>query len=233
MRSTITFMNASDEQFHHVILADFGTNDPELVEENMTALLDSGADSLPKGRIDMSQVNFDPPSPGLRTGWLRHLRGRLPAGQHLRPAVFHPGPGGWSAARDPARDVRRDHRRDLTPRIVGPPDAPRLTGGPWGGWSPPSHVGGFVTGRMTESDATAPIDGQGGVHRLHRVDRELSRCRVDNCDSHVPPSAGGHLMNVYGTSTGGSSRTTTNAPRSSSSTRSITWPRRAPAGRRN
>jgi hypothetical protein len=31
--STVTFTNSSDNQFHHVVLIDFGTNDPALVEE--------------------------------------------------------------------------------------------------------------------------------------------------------------------------------------------------------
>ena len=57
--STITFTNSSDNQFHHVIVVDFGTNDPVLVEENLPALLDSGPDSPPPTGIDMSQVNFD------------------------------------------------------------------------------------------------------------------------------------------------------------------------------
>ena len=39
--STITFTNSSDNQFHHVALIDFGTNDPAVVEENLPAILES------------------------------------------------------------------------------------------------------------------------------------------------------------------------------------------------
>ena len=57
--STITFTNSSDNQFHHVVLMDFGSNDPAVVEENFPAMLESGEDApLPEG-IDPEQVNFE------------------------------------------------------------------------------------------------------------------------------------------------------------------------------
>ena len=57
--STITFTNSSDNQFHHVIVVDFGTNDPLVVEQNLPALLESGPDSPPPPGMDMSQINFE------------------------------------------------------------------------------------------------------------------------------------------------------------------------------
>ena len=74
--STVTFVNEGQE-FHHVVIVDFGTNDPEVVEENLLALLTGGPEtsapeesmpvesmpeeSMPMGPegIDMSQINFD------------------------------------------------------------------------------------------------------------------------------------------------------------------------------
>ena len=60
--TTVTFTNSSDNQFHHVVLFDFGTNDPVLVEENLPALLESllseEAPSVPEG-IDPAQINFE------------------------------------------------------------------------------------------------------------------------------------------------------------------------------
>jgi len=84
--STVTFVNEGQE-FHHVVIVDFGTNDPEVVEENLLALLTGGpetsapeesmpvesmpvgsmpVESMPVGSmplgpegIDMSQINFD------------------------------------------------------------------------------------------------------------------------------------------------------------------------------
>lgn len=45
---TITFTNASEEQFHHVILADFGTNDPDVVEEKLAEIIQSEGE-MPEG----------------------------------------------------------------------------------------------------------------------------------------------------------------------------------------
>jgi hypothetical protein len=57
--TTVTFTNSSDNQFHHVVIVDFGTNDPAVVEENLPALLESEDDApLPEG-IDGSQINFE------------------------------------------------------------------------------------------------------------------------------------------------------------------------------
>ena len=57
--TTVTFTNSSDNQFHHVILVDFGTNDPAVVEENLPAILESEDEApLPEG-IDGSQINFE------------------------------------------------------------------------------------------------------------------------------------------------------------------------------
>ena len=57
--SIITFNNDSANEFHHVILVDFGTNDPEVVESSMLEFLQSEEDAPPPEGIDMSQVNFD------------------------------------------------------------------------------------------------------------------------------------------------------------------------------
>jgi hypothetical protein len=54
--STITFTNSSDNQFHHVELIDFGTNDPALVEEYVPALLESDGEAPPPEGIDPEQV---------------------------------------------------------------------------------------------------------------------------------------------------------------------------------
>jgi len=57
--STVTFTNSSDNQFHHVVIMDFGTNDPTLVEENFLALLQAEDESpMPEG-IDPAQINFE------------------------------------------------------------------------------------------------------------------------------------------------------------------------------
>jgi hypothetical protein len=58
--SMARFTNSSDNQFHHVVLVDFGSNDPAVVEENLPALLASEDEDapLPEG-IDPSQVNFE------------------------------------------------------------------------------------------------------------------------------------------------------------------------------
>lgn len=58
--STVTFTNSSDNQFHHIVLVDFGTNDPALVEENLPALLASEEEEpeMPEG-MDASQINFE------------------------------------------------------------------------------------------------------------------------------------------------------------------------------
>jgi hypothetical protein len=57
--STVTFTNSSDNQFHHVILVDFGSNDPAVVEDELPTLLASEEDApIPEG-IDPSQINFE------------------------------------------------------------------------------------------------------------------------------------------------------------------------------
>ncbi len=58
-KSIVTFNNDSTEQFHHVVLVDFGTNDPALVESKLLELLESDENSPPPEGLDMSQVNFD------------------------------------------------------------------------------------------------------------------------------------------------------------------------------
>lgn len=57
--SIFTFNNDSTEQFHHVIMVDFGTNDPAVVESKLLELLESDEGAPPPEGIDMSQVNFE------------------------------------------------------------------------------------------------------------------------------------------------------------------------------
>lgn len=57
--SLVTFTNDSANEFHHVVLVDFGTNEPELVEGSMLEFLESDEDAPPPEGIDMSQVNFE------------------------------------------------------------------------------------------------------------------------------------------------------------------------------
>jgi hypothetical protein len=57
--TTVTFTNTSDNQFHHVVIMDFGTNDPALVEANLPALLESEGDAPPPEGMDMEQFNPD------------------------------------------------------------------------------------------------------------------------------------------------------------------------------
>jgi hypothetical protein len=57
--TTVTFTNSSDNQFHHVIIMDFGTNDPAVVEAIMPEFLASEEDAPPPEGIDMEQVNFE------------------------------------------------------------------------------------------------------------------------------------------------------------------------------
>jgi hypothetical protein len=57
--STVNFVNESQEQFHNVSIVDFGTNDPQVVEDNLPAILEAeDPNSLPPG-VDGSQINFD------------------------------------------------------------------------------------------------------------------------------------------------------------------------------
>jgi hypothetical protein len=57
--STVNFHNASEQQLHHVILVDLGTNDPATVEQNLPAILEAEeASDLPEG-IDADQVDFE------------------------------------------------------------------------------------------------------------------------------------------------------------------------------
>jgi hypothetical protein len=57
--TSVTFTNSSDNQFHHVALMDFGTNDPALVAEILPAFLEGEEDAPPPEGIDMEQVNPD------------------------------------------------------------------------------------------------------------------------------------------------------------------------------
>ena len=91
--TSVTFTNSSDNQFHHVALMDFGTNDPALVEEILPAFLESEEDAPPPEGIDMEQVNPDfAVLAGLRTGFERHVRSSVRGGAHLCRDVLHPGP---------------------------------------------------------------------------------------------------------------------------------------------
>lgn len=57
--STVTFTNTSDNQFHHVVVMDFGTNDPTVVDENFLAMMEAeGQGAMPEG-IDPAQINFE------------------------------------------------------------------------------------------------------------------------------------------------------------------------------
>jgi hypothetical protein len=56
---TITFTNSSDNQFHHVVVVDFGANDPALVEEYLPAFLESdGRGPAPEG-VEVEQVDTE------------------------------------------------------------------------------------------------------------------------------------------------------------------------------
>jgi hypothetical protein len=57
--STVAFTNSSDNQFHHVVVMDFATNDPALVEENLPAIVESEGEGPPPEGIDVEQVNFE------------------------------------------------------------------------------------------------------------------------------------------------------------------------------
>jgi hypothetical protein len=56
--STVLFTNSSDNQFHHVVLFDFGSNDPALVEANLLTMLETEGAEMPGG-VDPSQINFE------------------------------------------------------------------------------------------------------------------------------------------------------------------------------
>lgn len=61
----VNFLNESEEQFHHVVLVDFGTNDRQVVEDNLPAILESeDPSSLPEG-IDGEQIDFEFGSSGV------------------------------------------------------------------------------------------------------------------------------------------------------------------------
>ena len=57
--SIMTFNNDGANEFHHVVLVDFGTNDPALVESSMLEFLQSEEDAPPPEGLDMEQVNFE------------------------------------------------------------------------------------------------------------------------------------------------------------------------------
>jgi hypothetical protein len=63
--SAVTFTNSSDNQFHHVVLMDFGTNDPAVVAEILPAVLESEGEGPPPEGIDMEQVNDEFASSGV------------------------------------------------------------------------------------------------------------------------------------------------------------------------
>ena len=91
--TTVTFTNSSDNQFHLVIVIDWGTNDPALVEEFLPALLESNGEAPPPEGIDMEQVNLEfAQSPAVRAGIERHVRSSVRGGTHLLGDVLHPGP---------------------------------------------------------------------------------------------------------------------------------------------
>lgn len=48
--TTFTFTNSSDNQFHHVIVVDFGTNDAAAVEDGILELVAGNEDSPPACR---------------------------------------------------------------------------------------------------------------------------------------------------------------------------------------
>jgi hypothetical protein len=57
--TTITFTNSSDNEFHHVVLVDFGASDPAVVEEYLPTFLESdGRGRAPEG-VDMDQVDTE------------------------------------------------------------------------------------------------------------------------------------------------------------------------------
>jgi hypothetical protein len=57
--STVTFTNSSDNQFHHVLLIDFGTNDPALIEGYFPTFLErEGQGPAPQG-IDTELVDTE------------------------------------------------------------------------------------------------------------------------------------------------------------------------------
>ena len=91
---TITFTNSSDNQFHHVILVDFGTNDPAVVEENLpdAARERRGCSACPRASTP-AQINFEfAILPGVRPWRKRHVRGAVRGRAHVRRPVLHPGP---------------------------------------------------------------------------------------------------------------------------------------------
>ena len=55
----MTFTNSSDNQFHHVVVTDWGTNDPALVEENFPAMLEGDQEAPLAAGIDPEQVNLE------------------------------------------------------------------------------------------------------------------------------------------------------------------------------
>ena len=91
--TTVTFTNSSDNQFHHVPLMDFGTNDPAVVEENLPAVLEGEEDAPPPEGIDLAQVNFEfAESPVFGPGASGTFEVTVRGGAHVRRGVLHPGP---------------------------------------------------------------------------------------------------------------------------------------------
>lgn len=54
-----TFINDGPDQFHHAQIVDFGSNDPETVEEKLPEIIDAPEGAEPPEGIDPSEVDFE------------------------------------------------------------------------------------------------------------------------------------------------------------------------------
>ena len=105
--TTVTFTNSSDNQFHHVALMDFGTNDPA-ARRGRTCRRSWRARRThrrPRASTWSRSTPISPSSPVFGPGSSGTFEATVRGGAHLRRAVLHPGPRGWPAPRHPAPDV--------------------------------------------------------------------------------------------------------------------------------
>ena len=90
--TTVTFTNSSDNQFHHVVLIDFGTNDPAVVEEHLPAIAESEGEGPaargPRHGPDDRFRRFW----CVRAGFERHVRRNVRGRAHVRGHLLHHGP---------------------------------------------------------------------------------------------------------------------------------------------
>ncbi len=106
--STVTFTNSSDNQFHHVILVDFGSNDPAVVEAISRSCWPARAMRRhPRESIRARSTSTSPKPACSGRGAAARSTSTFEAGHTYARVVLRLRPRGRPAARHPAPHVRR------------------------------------------------------------------------------------------------------------------------------